>query len=281
MANGNSDVKLVPGQVKVEAWDLCVDSKDRRKNDTPHRRALVHDYEDGLTVNWGNDYPNGVTLKGVRSIEGYNLGPTTKTEFKHVLDVHGWLECYSRMRFIANPSTWTQISHDSGQRLVFESKGLPKPKDIVFKSPLLTHQVSQNGPVHVVLIVKPGGGIARPPADLTDQQFDAVPGTSLDQLLAIAGQTEQEALVKVDAVDAIATLAQIVGKLQASVAKIAPLTQELAALKAQVAAAQDNWRWCNKCKGLWFAGSPPTKKKPCPAGGEHSQEGSGNYRLLK
>jgi hypothetical protein len=281
MANGNSDVKLVPGQVKVEAWDLCVDSQDRRKNATPHRRALVHDYNDGLTVNWGNDYPNGVTLKGVRTIEGQNLGPITKTEFKNVLDFHGALECFSQMRFIANPSTWTQISHDSGQRLVFESKFLGKPKDIVFKSPVLTHQVSQNGPLHVVLVVKPGGGIARPPADVTDQQFDAVPGASAEQLLAIAGQTEQEALVKVDAVDAIATLAQTVGKLQASVAKIAQLSQELAALKAQLAAVQDNWRWCNKCQGLWFAGSPPTKKKPCPAGGEHSQDGSGNYRLLK
>lgn len=278
MANGNSDVKLVHGQVKVEAWDLCVDSQDRRKSATPHRRALVHDFQDGLTVNWGNDYPAGVTLKGVRTIEGHNLGPITKTEFKNVVDFRGGLECFSGMRFIANASTWTQISHDSAQRLVFESKTLGAPKDIVFDSPLLTHKVSQNGPVHVVLHVKPGGGISRPPAGLADEQFAGVPGASAEQLLAIAGQTEQEVLVKVDAVDAIATLAQIAGKLQQSMVK---LSQEFAALKAQVTAAQDNWRWCNKCQGLWFAGSPPTKKKPCPAGGEHSQEGSGNYRLLK
>jgi hypothetical protein len=263
VANGNSDVKLVHGQVRVEAWDLCVDSKDRRKNTTQHRRALVHDFDDGLTVNWGNDYPNGVTLKGVRSIEGQNLGPTTKTEFKNVLDFRGPVECFSKMRFIANASTWTQISHDSQQRLVFESKFPGTPKDIVFKSPVLAHQASLNGPAHVVLDVKPGGAISRPPS-LTDQQFDAVPGTSFEQLLAIAGQTEQEVLLKVDVVDAIATLAQ-----------------EIVMLKAQLAAAQDNWRWCEKCQGLWFAGTPPTKKKPCPSGGEHSQEGSGNYRLLK
>jgi hypothetical protein len=39
MANGNSNVKLVHGQVRVEAWDLCVDSADRRKSTTSHRRG--------------------------------------------------------------------------------------------------------------------------------------------------------------------------------------------------------------------------------------------------
>jgi hypothetical protein len=111
--------------------------------------------------------------------------------------------------------------------------------------------------------VKPGGAITRPPADLSDDQFDGISGTSFEQVLAMGGQTDQEVLVKVDAVDAIATLAQEVVKLQ-----------------AQLAAAQGNWRWCHKCQGLWFAGSPATEKKPCPAGGEHSQDGSGDYRLL-
>lgn len=64
MANEGSDLKLFPGQVKVEAWDLCIDSKDRRKNDSPHRRALVHDFDDGLTLNWGGDYPGGVRVEG-------------------------------------------------------------------------------------------------------------------------------------------------------------------------------------------------------------------------
>lgn len=70
MANGNSDVKLLNGQVKVEAWDLCVDSKDRRINNTPHRRALVHDYGDCLTLNWGKDYPKGVKIQGDTDIDG-------------------------------------------------------------------------------------------------------------------------------------------------------------------------------------------------------------------
>ena len=70
MANVNSDVKLFPGQVKIEAWDVCLDSPDRRKSTTEFRRALVHDFNDGLTVNWGEDYPGGVTLNGVTRITG-------------------------------------------------------------------------------------------------------------------------------------------------------------------------------------------------------------------
>jgi len=62
-----SDVKLVPGQVVIEAWDLALDAADRRKipkEKSPHRRALVHDFNDGLTINWGSDYPGGVTIQG-------------------------------------------------------------------------------------------------------------------------------------------------------------------------------------------------------------------------
>ncbi|MBL8041002.1 MAG: matrilysin family metalloendoprotease [Chthonomonas sp.] len=41
--------------------------------------------------------------------------------------------------------------------------------------------------------------------------------------------------------------------------------------------SQSNWRWCNKCQGLFFGGNPNPK---CPAGGEHDKTGSGNYSLL-
>jgi hypothetical protein len=43
--------------------------------------------------------------------------------------------------------------------------------------------------------------------------------------------------------------------------------------------AQDNWRWCNKCEGLAFAGN--ATQGPCPAGGRHDHSGSANYSLLK
>src|SRR5207342_2555562 len=42
---------------------------------------------------------------------------------------------------------------------------------------------------------------------------------------------------------------------------------------------QDNWRWCNKCQGLAYAGNPTVGA--CPAGGTHDHAGSGNYTLLQ
>jgi CubicO group peptidase (beta-lactamase class C family) len=42
--------------------------------------------------------------------------------------------------------------------------------------------------------------------------------------------------------------------------------------------SQDNWRWCNKCQVLTFAGNP-SSLGPCKAGGVHDHTGSGNYVL--
>ena len=39
---------------------------------------------------------------------------------------------------------------------------------------------------------------------------------------------------------------------------------------------QSNWRWCNKCQGLFFAGN---NLGVCSAGGTHNDSGSGNYLL--
>ena len=43
-------------------------------------------------------------------------------------------------------------------------------------------------------------------------------------------------------------------------------------------ARQGNWRWCNKCQCLGFAGSATLG--PCQAGGNHDHAGSGNYFLV-
>jgi len=43
---------------------------------------------------------------------------------------------------------------------------------------------------------------------------------------------------------------------------------------------QRNWRWCNKCQGLFFGGGQATSR--CPEGGTHAPQahsGSGNYSL--
>ncbi|MFP2907580.1 hypothetical protein ACLESD_21530, partial [Pyxidicoccus sp. 3LFB2] len=38
-----------------------------------------------------------------------------------------------------------------------------------------------------------------------------------------------------------------------------------------------NWRWCNKCQGLFFAGNGSSV---CPTGGAHNGSTSGDYHLL-
>jgi hypothetical protein len=41
---------------------------------------------------------------------------------------------------------------------------------------------------------------------------------------------------------------------------------------------QDQWRWCHRCSGMWFAGGGDAGR--CPQGGGHVQDGSGNYGLV-
>jgi hypothetical protein len=60
--------------LKSQTTDFMLDSPDRRKETTtPYRRALVHDFNDGLTINYNNDYPGGVTLNGVTLLNGASL----------------------------------------------------------------------------------------------------------------------------------------------------------------------------------------------------------------
>lgn len=63
-------VTVLCGNLNVQGHDLLLDSPERR---TPHgsafRRALVHDLNDSLTINFGSDYPGGVTINGVRVLD--------------------------------------------------------------------------------------------------------------------------------------------------------------------------------------------------------------------
>ncbi len=61
--NGISIV-LDAGVVKATAFDFVLDSPQRHRGRGVTRRALVHDFSDGLTVNWEGDYPGGVTING-------------------------------------------------------------------------------------------------------------------------------------------------------------------------------------------------------------------------
>lgn len=73
-----SDIKfdgetvLIEGTfLRSQTTDLMLDAPSRRKVAGGNRRALVHDFDDGLTVNWANDYPAGVTINSTKQINGH------------------------------------------------------------------------------------------------------------------------------------------------------------------------------------------------------------------
>jgi hypothetical protein len=60
---------VVSPVLKVQGHDMILDSADRRKPVGPtFRRAIVHDENDGLTINFNEDYPGGVTINGIESL---------------------------------------------------------------------------------------------------------------------------------------------------------------------------------------------------------------------
>jgi hypothetical protein len=63
--DGDGSYLVLEGPVvKVEGHDFMLDASDRRHGGGVFRRALVHDQNDGLTVNYGADYPGGVAILG-------------------------------------------------------------------------------------------------------------------------------------------------------------------------------------------------------------------------
>ncbi len=84
-----SDIKLLErGVVQVEGrelflqtHDIKLDSADRRRG-SGHRRALVHDHQDGLTINYNGDYPGGVTIKGIIKVDSIEI-PRIERYFGH------------------------------------------------------------------------------------------------------------------------------------------------------------------------------------------------------
>lgn len=71
----DGDWVLIEGTIaKATTTDLMLDSAGRRKSATAYRRALVHDFDDGLTLNWANDYPAGVTINSTKRINGHGNG---------------------------------------------------------------------------------------------------------------------------------------------------------------------------------------------------------------
>lgn len=138
----DSDVKLVPGQVVLDSWDLCLDSPDRRKADvqTPHRRALVHGPGDGLVVNWGNDYPDGITLNAVHRVTGHNNVIPKGTLFEDHLHAR------KSVRFTRQGHDGSAfVALDAAGRLAFDQPKHAAP-GVQFNVPVNVHTVISESP---------------------------------------------------------------------------------------------------------------------------------------
>jgi hypothetical protein len=63
--------------VQATASDFLLDAPSRHTGRPGFRRALVHDFNDGLTVNFAGDYPGGVTINGPSGAIGLDRSGVT------------------------------------------------------------------------------------------------------------------------------------------------------------------------------------------------------------
>jgi hypothetical protein len=68
--DSDQQVTVLGSNLNVQGHDFLLDSPDRRQSaGSRFRRALVHDQNDGLTINFAGDYPGGVTLVNLNTLE--------------------------------------------------------------------------------------------------------------------------------------------------------------------------------------------------------------------
>jgi hypothetical protein len=67
VVEGNLELEQIiakNNQLKVKCWDFILDWPDNRKGSAQFRRALVHQNDDKLVINYGGDYSAGIKLDG-------------------------------------------------------------------------------------------------------------------------------------------------------------------------------------------------------------------------
>jgi hypothetical protein len=82
--DNGEQVTVLCNNLAVHGHDLLLDSPGRRKPDGPKfRRAIVHNSADGLTINFADDYPGGVTINGIVELNTTQPGGDIKISFFH------------------------------------------------------------------------------------------------------------------------------------------------------------------------------------------------------
>lgn len=123
-----SDIKFEGQSVVIEGDatisrtpDLMLDEASRRRNRTGSRRALVHDFEDGLTLNWDRDYPGGVTVHGARLLNGFRSLLTIASGSVKVIG--RWFMLDDPAKRVNETSFRRALVHDNGDKLTINYRG--------------------------------------------------------------------------------------------------------------------------------------------------------------
>lgn len=95
---------------EAKAFDFELDSPQRHTGKEGHRRALVHDQSDGLTINFSGDYPAGVSIVAAN----VNLRVTTQETGEEQLPHDGQI---GDMRLLRNV-------HEIGGQIVSDNFSL-------------------------------------------------------------------------------------------------------------------------------------------------------------
>ena len=86
----SEQITVLCNNLKVQGHDFLLDSPERRRpGGSSFRRAVVHDQNDGLTINFASDYPGGVLLNGVTEIHPQRLAPGAGVSAQPTLVVRG------------------------------------------------------------------------------------------------------------------------------------------------------------------------------------------------
>lgn len=123
-----SDIKFEGDSVVIEGDatisrtpDLMLDESSRRRRRDGQRRALVHDFDDGLTANWDDDYPGGVTVNGTKRINGFRNLVTIVSRAVKIVGRHLMLDDPA-MRVNDTPNRRALV-HDRNDKLVINYRG--------------------------------------------------------------------------------------------------------------------------------------------------------------
>ena len=277
-----SEVTVDAFRLKVKGADIILDSEPRRAGQlTGLRRAVVHGESDVLRLNFEGDYKGGARIEGkllvdmpvlkvggeIKSgplgitaphfqLEPINLGDTLSKLLSQVEVLHERIERLQIQSMIsAEAPHYTQ----AGWRYCDKCSNLhfaPNQSRSVCPSDKKNHSSSQSG-AYILFANKSRYGGQGGWGWCNKCQGLCHGSATLSGHCPAGGAHDRSA----------------------SPNYLVWATEDNhTGFQAKDFPAQDNWRWCNRCYGLFHGGTPG--RCPEPSGGAHQSGGSFNYHLM-